>query len=291
MSISKLTASLDIVSALEDEPNDVGGLSASELKAKFDEAGNVIKTYLNDVLTEEITAENVPFAAAGGIEGDTVQAAVENVHSQIVEMAEAVIPNGSVTSAKLASSAVTSAKIASSAVTADKLAPAAVTSAKIGPGAVTEAKLASAVTEMIAAAGAPVKLGESVLESYASTVTLPLNADISGFSRLVVLVHSKLRGTSGTVSFSVYAGQDAAGQQIGAGSAGTGGEMSPARLDVLFAANSASGCEIFTTCVGSSAACSRYAGDSAVSGAALHFAAGGTGRFDTGSRFIVFGIV
>jgi hypothetical protein len=44
MALTSLTDNLNIVSALDDEPNDVGGLSATELKAKFDaalEKGNV----------------------------------------------------------------------------------------------------------------------------------------------------------------------------------------------------------------------------------------------------------
>lgn len=45
-----LSADLDVIQKLDDEPNDVGGLTAAELKAKFDEAANAIKDYLNDTL-------------------------------------------------------------------------------------------------------------------------------------------------------------------------------------------------------------------------------------------------
>ena len=44
MAFTKLTQDLNYISALDDEPNDVGGLSASELKAAFDAAANDIKT-------------------------------------------------------------------------------------------------------------------------------------------------------------------------------------------------------------------------------------------------------
>ena len=59
MSITKMTDDLDIIQALEDLPNDTGTppLSAAELKEKFDEAGNTIKTYLNDTLTDELDTE------------------------------------------------------------------------------------------------------------------------------------------------------------------------------------------------------------------------------------------
>lgn len=54
MSLTKLTADLNIIQALDDEPNDVGGLTAAQLKAKFDQAGGAIKTYLNETLTPEL---------------------------------------------------------------------------------------------------------------------------------------------------------------------------------------------------------------------------------------------
>ena len=54
MSLTKLTADLNIIQALDDEPNDVGGLTAAQLKAKFDQAGGTIKTYLNETLTPEL---------------------------------------------------------------------------------------------------------------------------------------------------------------------------------------------------------------------------------------------
>jgi hypothetical protein len=48
-----------IISALDDEPNDVGGLTASELKAKFDEGGEAIKSYINNTLAPVIEEEQV----------------------------------------------------------------------------------------------------------------------------------------------------------------------------------------------------------------------------------------
>lgn len=54
-----MTANLNIIQALDDEPNDVGGLSAAQLKAKFDEAAGLIKNYLNNSLTQELDAAGV----------------------------------------------------------------------------------------------------------------------------------------------------------------------------------------------------------------------------------------
>ena len=43
---------------LDDEPNDVGGLTSAQLKTKFDEAGNTIKTYINDTLIPAILTDD-----------------------------------------------------------------------------------------------------------------------------------------------------------------------------------------------------------------------------------------
>ncbi len=50
MSLEKLNKDLNIVQKLDDEPNDVGGLSASELKKKFDEGPLTIQEYINVTL-------------------------------------------------------------------------------------------------------------------------------------------------------------------------------------------------------------------------------------------------
>ena len=57
MALSKFTKDMAIISALDDEPNDVGGLSAAELKAKFDEGGQAIKTFINETLTTEVDSQ------------------------------------------------------------------------------------------------------------------------------------------------------------------------------------------------------------------------------------------
>lgn len=50
MSLKKLNEDLNIVQKLDDEPNDVGGLSAAELKKKFDEGPLTIQEYINVTL-------------------------------------------------------------------------------------------------------------------------------------------------------------------------------------------------------------------------------------------------
>lgn len=46
---------LDNIQKLDDEPNDVGGLSAAQLKAEFDKSGNTIKKYLNETLIPQLS--------------------------------------------------------------------------------------------------------------------------------------------------------------------------------------------------------------------------------------------
>lgn len=59
MAIEKFNKNMAIIAALDDEPNDVGGLTAAELKAKFDEGGMSIKEYINTVLLPAIEALGV----------------------------------------------------------------------------------------------------------------------------------------------------------------------------------------------------------------------------------------
>lgn len=57
MAFEKFNKDMKIISALDDEPNDVGGLTAAELKAKFDEGGEAIKKYLNETLIPAVVAD------------------------------------------------------------------------------------------------------------------------------------------------------------------------------------------------------------------------------------------
>lgn len=70
MSITQFTKDMNIIAKLDDEPNDVGGLTAAQLKAKFDEGGVAIQNYLNTVLIPELEQ------AVSGLEGLTAAAGV-----------------------------------------------------------------------------------------------------------------------------------------------------------------------------------------------------------------------
>ena len=59
LEIRLLEGDLNIIQKLDDEPNDVGGLSAQDLKAEFDRAGNIIKEYINGTLVPEVLSEGI----------------------------------------------------------------------------------------------------------------------------------------------------------------------------------------------------------------------------------------
>ena len=180
MSLPQLTTDLNIIQALDDEPNDVGGLTAADLKAKFDEAAGAIQTYINDTLLPYLesvsgaggigittvsgiqAATNVQDALAAleaNIEGVTQGAVADNSINTIklVDLAitNAKLADGSVSADKLQSDAVTNAKMADSSVGTNELIDGSVATAKLADGSVSTAKLADgAVTAAKVAAGA-----------------------------------------------------------------------------------------------------------------------------------------
>lgn len=89
MALNDFNDNLNIVSQLADQPN----LAASALKAKFDEAGNAIQTWVNGTL--------VPFVN-GLADGS-------NLGTKVVKTA--ALDDGSVTTAKIADANITSAKL------------------------------------------------------------------------------------------------------------------------------------------------------------------------------------
>lgn len=170
MSLPKFETDISYISKLDDEPNDVGGLDASQLKAEFDKAGLNIQEYINDVLLPYL--EGVEAAASLGIatisglsSAKSVQEALEALKAAIDNTATGSIPDASLTGEKLvakaigsrelADAAVSAVNISAEAVTADKVAPKAVTVTKLDDNVVTADKLADgAVTNGKLADGA-----------------------------------------------------------------------------------------------------------------------------------------
>ncbi len=114
MAFSKITKDMNIIAALDDEPNDVGGLTAAQLKAKFDEGGLALKTFINnwiDAIAAGTAGANIGVLDANEDATD-LQTALDNLAGAVI----GTLPDGSVTTAKLHDGAVTNAKIADSTI-------------------------------------------------------------------------------------------------------------------------------------------------------------------------------
>lgn len=102
MAIPAFEHDMEIIQKLSDYPNDSEGLTAEELKAKFDEAGIALSAYINESLIPALIAANMPFAKTENIPAENVQAAIEALYAAIQSAAVGQIPNGVITKEKLA---------------------------------------------------------------------------------------------------------------------------------------------------------------------------------------------
>ena len=105
MAFTKFEKDMGIIIKLDDEPNDAGGMTADELKRKFDEAGQALKEYINETLLPELSGENgaanigaKPFE---GAPGTTVQEQIEQVSKRVEGVVLGQIPDHSITPVKL----------------------------------------------------------------------------------------------------------------------------------------------------------------------------------------------
>ena len=117
MSFQRMTDDVEIISKLSDEPNETDGLTAAQLKAKFDEAAKLLKTAHNnlvDAMNAVTAAANIGFESEN-ISGETVKAALENLRSDLVTQMQGItqgsVADGSITTVKLGTNAVTLPKI------------------------------------------------------------------------------------------------------------------------------------------------------------------------------------
>lgn len=90
MALPAFETNLNIIQQLDDEPNDVGGLTSAQLKAKFDEAGNAIKDYINNdlipaILAAAATEAERTAAEASRVYEESLRAAAETARAQAEE--------------------------------------------------------------------------------------------------------------------------------------------------------------------------------------------------------------
>lgn len=96
MALSKFDKDMQIIQALDDEPNDVGGLTSAELKAKFDEGGEAVKQYINETLTAEVASrEELQDLILGQIPDGTITRVKmdEDFFSTIADVSKMFYPN------------------------------------------------------------------------------------------------------------------------------------------------------------------------------------------------------
>ena len=87
MAFTKSTDDLNIIQKLDDEPNDASGLTAEQLKAKFDEAGNKLQEFVNKHVEElhaETASESIGIKDKAG-NASTVQAVVDADRTEATE--------------------------------------------------------------------------------------------------------------------------------------------------------------------------------------------------------------
>ena len=71
-----------VIQQLDDEPNDVGGLTAAELKAKFDETNAAVKSYINDELIPAVVGADATEQARAAAEAERVANEIERVSNE-----------------------------------------------------------------------------------------------------------------------------------------------------------------------------------------------------------------
>ena len=71
-----------VIQQLDDEPNDVGGLTAAELKAKFDETNAAVKSYINDELIPAVVGADATEQARASAEAERVANEIERVSNE-----------------------------------------------------------------------------------------------------------------------------------------------------------------------------------------------------------------
>lgn len=85
MAITPVSKDMAVIGALADLPNSTDGLTAAQLKAKFDEGGTALKDYINNTLLPALYAttdgasgaDQIGATAVSGLTGSTVQALIE----------------------------------------------------------------------------------------------------------------------------------------------------------------------------------------------------------------------
>lgn len=103
-----------VIRELPDQPSNQG-FRAEELKLQFDTgAANLVRAVNNliNALNSATAAQNLGFSSTDGVQASNVQAAIEAVQAQLVDISQGGVADGAITTEKVANEAITGAKIA-----------------------------------------------------------------------------------------------------------------------------------------------------------------------------------
>ena len=82
ITVPSCDVNVTVIQQLDDEPNDVGGLTAAELKAKFDETNAAVKRYINDELIPAVVGADATEQARAAAEAERVANEIERVSNE-----------------------------------------------------------------------------------------------------------------------------------------------------------------------------------------------------------------
>ena len=141
MGFTRFEDNVSVHQGLSDEPNIDDGLSAEQLKKKFDEPSEKLKKAFNDLISELESNNSASNVGASMLDNNdtsaaNIQAKLENIQAQLT-----IIKNTNIDTNKINDNAVTTAKISNENVTTDKIANDAITTEKISNGSVTSDKI------------------------------------------------------------------------------------------------------------------------------------------------------
>lgn len=141
MGFTRMNDNVSVHQSMPDEPNIDDGLSAEELKKKFDEPAEKLKNAFNNLIDELESNASAGMMGAQKLNDtdssdENIQAKLENLQSQIT-----TINNTNIATSKIEDGAITTSKIADASVTTEKIANNSVTTDKINNGSVTGEKI------------------------------------------------------------------------------------------------------------------------------------------------------
>lgn len=147
MSFTKSTTDISVHQKLGDYPSQDDGITADELKKKFDYPAETLQKDLNKIV-EELENENATqnLGANKLDENDetsnNAQAKLEKIYTELKQVRDGGLKDNSIETSKLKNNVVTTAKIMESAITTNKIEDSAIKTEKIADGNITTEKLA-----------------------------------------------------------------------------------------------------------------------------------------------------